>query len=123
MPVDRTDVADPERLEEAVRGDDLAKCDREPVRSRIGERAESGDLPQQLADALAGVDVRGAEPQVGQPRRQPRDRGRVRASVVVQDDDDAASGVAEVVERLVGHAAGERPVAEHRHDVPIGLAA
>ena len=42
--------------------------------------------------------------------------GRVAAAVVVQDDQHPGAGVAEVVERLVGHAAGERAVADHRHD-------
>ena len=70
---------------------------------------------QELADPLAGVDVGRVQAQVGQPGRQLGHRRGVGAAVVVQDDDDPAAGVAQVVERLVGHAAGERPVTEHGH--------
>src|SRR5207253_11405902 len=39
--------------------------------------------------------------------------------VVVEDDDEAAVGVAGVVEGLEGHAAGHRAVADHGHDVVV----
>ncbi len=105
--VDRTDVTDPECLEEAVRGHDLAKCDGEPVRSRISERTESRYLAQQLADALAGVDVRGAEPQVGEPGDSLDIVGEYERPLSFRTMTTRLPGVAEVVERLVGHATGE----------------
>ena len=49
-----------------------------------------------------------------------RHRRRVRAAVVVEDDDHVAVAVAEVVQRLVGHAAGQRAVADDRDDVAPG---
>ena len=45
------------------------------------------------------------------------DRRRVAAPVVVEHDDDALARVADVVQRLVGHAAGHRPVADDGDDV------
>ena len=46
--------------------------------------------------------------------------GRVGAAVVVDDDDQPGRlRDRDVVERLPGHAAGQRPVADHRDDVPV----
>ena len=45
--------------------------------------------------------------------------GRVAATVVVEHDDHAPLVVAEVVERLVGHAAGHRTVADDGDDVAV----
>ena len=123
MAVDGPGITDAERFEEPVRGDDLAHGAGEPVHSGVGEVAESGKPPQQQAHALAGVDVGRVEAQVGQFGRQLGNRRGIRAAVVVQDDDDPAARVAQVVERLVGHAAGERPVADHRHHPPVDLTA
>ena len=47
---------------------------------------------------------------------------RVGAAVVVEDDEDAAVAVAQVVEGFVRHAPGHRAVADHRDDVPVRLA-
>ena len=115
-------VADPEGLEEPVRRHDLAHGAGEAVQARVGEATETGDRPQHVAGPLAGVDVGRAQAQGGEAGRQPRHRRRVRPSVVVEHDHDAGAGMAEVVERLVGHAPGERPVAQHRHHAPIVLA-
>ena len=60
----------------------------------------------------------GAQPR--QPLGQAADRRRVRAAVVVDHDDELpvlAGG--DVVQRLPGHAAGQRAVAHDRHDVPV----
>ncbi len=46
-----------------------------------------------------------------------RHRWRIRPTVVVQHDDDAALGVTEVVQRLVCHPPGERTVADDCHHV------
>ena len=116
MPVDGTGVADAESLEEAVWGDDLAHGDGEAVDAGVGEATESRDATQEVADALTGVDVLGVQAQMRQSRRKLRHRRCVRPAVVVQNDDDTAAGVAQVVERLVGHAAGESTVTEDGHD-------
>ena len=55
----------------------------------------------------------------GMRRRQVGHRRGVAAAVVVEDDDDPALAVAEVVQRLVGHAAGHRAVADHGDDVAV----
>ena len=52
----------------------------------------------------------------------PADRGRIAPAVVVQDDHHLGLELADVVERLVGHPAGERAVADHT-DHLAGLAA
>ncbi len=51
--------------------------------------------------------------------RQVGDRRRVAAPVVVEDDDHPLAGVTEVVQRLVGHPARHRPVADHGDDVTM----
>src|SRR5690606_4728714 len=58
------------------------------------------------------------EPQRGQVVGQAADGGRVRATVVVDDDHHRVPGGGDVVERLPAHAAGERPVADHGDHVP-----
>ena len=51
--------------------------------------------------------------------------GRGVGALVVVDDDDQRQVLVDgdVVERLPGHAAGERAVADDRHGVPVALAA
>ncbi len=51
-----------------------------------------------------------------------RDRADVLVNgpfVVVEDDDEALGGLADVVHRLEGHAVGQRGVADQRHDVLV----
>ncbi len=47
----------------------------------------------------------------------------VGAAVVVEDGDDPAAAVAQVVQPLEGHPPGHRPVADDGDDVPLGAAA
>src|SRR6202035_6134840 len=54
--------------------------------------------------------------------RDPADCRSVAPTVVVQDDRDLGLQLADVVERLVRHAAGERTVADDDHDL-AGVAA
>ena len=56
-----------------------------------------------------------------QTRREVADRGGVAAPVVVEHDDHALVRVADVVERLVRHAPGDRPVADYSDDVAGGV--
>jgi hypothetical protein len=72
--------------------------------------------------ALALADVLGTHPQLDEWVREAADRRRIRTAVVVEDDDHPRAGVADVVEGLVGHAAGHRPVAEDGHDPAAVLA-
>ena len=119
MPVDGSGVPDAEGLEEGVGRDHLAEGAGQSVDARVGEVADAGQLPDDVADPLAGLDVGRVEAEVGEAEGQPRHRGCVGASVVVEDDDDRGAGVAEVVQGLVGHPAGEGPVADHGHHPPL----
>ena len=120
--VDGPGVADTEGLEEAVRGDHLADGDGQAVDAGVGQPTEARDPAQEVADPFAGLDVRRVQTQMGQSRRELRHRRGVGPAVVVQDDDDPAAGVPEVVERLVGHASGESAVTEDGHHPAVVLA-
>ncbi len=120
--VDGPGVADPECLEEAVGRHDLAHRTGEAVQTRVRKTAEAGNGAQHMSGPLPGVDIGRAQAQLRQARRQPRHRRCIRPPVVVEDDDDTGAGVAEVVQCLVRHPAGERPVADDCHHVPVLLA-
>ena len=117
MAVERAAVADAEGLEEDRRLEHLAQAG-------PGAGEAPGDVladHRHLADDLLGLaplaQVPRVEPEPGDAGGEAADGGGVRAAVVVEDDDGPAAGVAEVVERLVGHAAGEGAVADHGHHV------
>ena len=120
--VDGSGVADAEGLEETVGGDHLADGDGQTVDAGVGQTTEAGDAAQEVADPLAGLDVGGVQAEVGQARGELGDGRGVGPAVVVQDDDDAAAGVAQVVEGFVGHAPGEGPVTEDGHHPAVVLA-
>ncbi len=110
--VDRADVLQAEVLEQALRGDDVLDALLHPVQGAVDRLADDGRAVQ---DPLAPVHellvaVRGAQGRevVGQPA----DRRRVGPRVVVDDDDQRPVRRGDVVERLPGHAAGERAVAD-----------
>ena len=112
MAVDRPGVADAQRLEEGVRRHHLAQRAGERVDAGVGQLAEGGQLAQAQAQALSGCGVGGIEAQRRQALGELRDRRCVGAAVVVQHDHDTPARVTEVVEGLVGHAAGQGPVAD-----------
>ena len=85
----------------------------------VGELADAGDLAQHPAEALARLDVGGVQPQAGERLAEARHRRRVAATVVVEHDDAPPPRVPEVVERLVGHPAGERAVADDGDDAAV----
>ena len=77
----------------------------------------TGARLQRLTDGVERVLVPGAQPQRGQRVGHSPDGRRVGAAVVVDDDDHrAVLGGGDVVQRLPGHAAGERAVADDGHD-------
>ncbi len=119
--VDRPDGLDAKVAEEALRGDDVAQPLLEAL-DRPERHAPQGSLPAQRP--LAPVQDRlvarvGAD--VVELAGEAADRRRVGATVVVDDDDDAVVAVGDLVERLPRHAAGERAVADHRDDGPVGV--
>jgi hypothetical protein len=140
--VDRADVADAERLEERRRLEELAHGGLQRLDALLRLLADVRQVAQEVLQPALAADVHRVEPDVrqgvceplGDPRRQARmvgdravarrhrcrevrDRRRVRAAVVVEDDDHATARVADVVERLVGHAARHRAIADDRDDV------
>jgi hypothetical protein len=135
--VDRPDVAHAERLEERRRLQELAhrglegldaalglgshhgQVAHEPLEASLAAHvdrveADRGEAVGQLVGEPIGEGVRLVGLQVG---GQVGDRRRIGTAVVVEDDDHPPLRVAEVVERLVRHSAGHRPVADHGHDV------
>ncbi len=145
--VERADVPHAQRLEERRRLQELADAGLERVHRRSRLVADDGQRLEELLEATLAPHVHRVETDVGervgqlaghpvgQARmrrtvvaslavgRQVRHGRRVRAAVVVEHHDHPSPTVADVVQRLVGHAAGQRPVAEHRHDVAMGIGA
>ena len=118
--VDRADVANAERLEEHGGLGDFAHRGGHAL-PRLGHvRPDHGKFAGHLLAEAAEVQVLRVEAQPAHALGQRRHRRRVRAAVVVEHDHAARPAVAEVVQRLVGHAAGHRTVADDRHDVAIG---
>lgn len=120
--VDRADVLQTEVLEHALRGDEVLEALLGAVQGLVERAADDG---RALQDVLAA----GQEPlvTVGRTERgevvgQAADGRGVGALVVVDDDDEGAVlGGGDVVQRLPGHTAGERAVADDRDDVVVLL--
>ena len=144
--VDGADVAHTERLEESRGLKELAHRGLHCFDAAFGLTTNGGQIAEELLDATLAAHVRGVQSDVGERRRQLvgdlvgevhvalfgfvvvgracrhgelRDRRRITAAVVVQHDDDAASGVTEVVQRFVREAARHRAVADDRNDVSV----
>ena len=124
VPVDRPDVLNVEvrvqRLvvrkarEEAVQAATHAAVERAAGRAEVVEHG-LGAAPERA--------VRPARAHARQEARHAPDRRRVRAPVVVDDDDQVAAVViGDVVERLPGHAASEGAIPHDGDDVAIALA-
>ena len=146
--VDRADVAHTERLEERRRLQELAHGRLERLDALLRLRADIGQLAQEVLELALAAHVHRVEADVGEAVRQllgdplgqagvirgdfgegagtggeVADRGGVAAAVVVQHDDDALLAVADVVERLVGHATGDPAVADDGNDVAVVVGA
>ena len=79
---------------------------------------------QRGLDVVQHVLVALVDPDHGQVVGQPADRRLVGPAVVVDHDDQpAVLGHRDVVQRLPGHPAGQRAVADHRDHGAVGLAA
>ncbi len=118
--VDRADVLQAQVLEEALGGEGVLEALLRAVQRLVDGRADHGGA---LEDVLAPgqdafVAVGGA--QGGEVVGEAADGGGVGAFVVVDDDDErTVLGGGDVVQRLPGHAAGERAVTDHRDDVSL----
>ena len=69
-------------------------------------------LAERLAGGTLGALVFRGEAQLAQVLGDAADGGRIRAAVVVEDDDQLGLALPDVVQRLVRHPAGERTVAD-----------
>ncbi len=121
VPVDRPDVLDPQIGVHPLRGQHVLESGLDPVQHLIGRRPDQRrpvDLPLDHVEHLLVARV---GPQPAQMPGQPADRRGVGASVVVDHDHQRQITVGrDVVQRLPGHSAGERAVADHRdHRVPV----
>ena len=122
--VDRADVLDVEvRVERLVVGEPAE----EPVQAAANAAVERTRGPAESIERSTARQVQVAVALLGahrvQEARHAADGGRVRAAVVVDDDDELAGVVVgDVVQRLPRHAARERAVADDRDDVAIVLA-
>jgi hypothetical protein len=146
--VDRADVAHAERLEERRRLQELAHRGLERLDALLGLRADVGQVAQELLELALAAHVHRVEADVGEAVRQlvgdalgqagvvghrllagggpggeVADGGGVAAAVVVEHDDHALVAVADVVERLVRHAAGHAAVADDGDDVAVRVGA
>ena len=116
--VDGTHVAHAERLEEGRRLPHLAHRCGGAVDAAPHAVAQRHPV-EQMVHRPSALHVVG---RLAQPRHhggQPAHRGRIGAAVVVQHDQRPLRVVAEVVQRLEGHAAGHRAVADHGHHPPM----
>ncbi|MBV8560504.1 MAG: hypothetical protein JO050_07005, partial [Acidimicrobiia bacterium] len=91
----------------------------EYLQAGVGEAADLGDVPQRPLDAGAPPFDPRVEAQPGEAVGQTGHGRGVGAAVVVEDDHHPPAGVAQVVERLVGHAAGHGAVADDGHHLAV----
>jgi hypothetical protein len=113
VPVDGAAVLEPEGLEERGGGDQLLERFLDPLGRLVGGVADQGEMAEGAAGGVLGRLIGGGEAELPQVGGDPADGRGVGAPVVVQDDDQLGLEVADVVERLVGHAAGQRAVTDH----------
>ena len=118
--VQRAHVLDAEVGKHRLRRQHVLDASLDPVHDVVDGAAEHRDALDRALDEAQRllVTVVGAKP--GQVIGETANGGRVRAAVVVDDDDQLeVLLVGDVVECLPRHAAGERAVAHHRHDGPV----
>ena len=122
--VDRADVLQAEVLEHALRGDEVLEALLRAVQRLVERPADDrGALQEVLAagqEALVAVGGAQGRQVVGEAA----DGRRVGALVVVDDDDErAVLGGGDVVQRLPGHAAGQRAVTDDGDHVVVAFRA
>jgi hypothetical protein len=119
--VDHPHVGEPELLEEQSGGpvglDRRLDLGTEPLDPPAEPERQ---LRQPLLDVLAGVEEPRVEADAVEVVGERADVRRDRHPVVVEDDHDRRLEPARLVQRLVGDAAGQRPVADHRDDLAVG---
>ena len=117
--VDRADVLDAEVLEHGLRRDRVLDALLDRVQHLVERRADQRGTAERVLDQVEHLLVARVEAQRGEVVGQAADRRRVRAAVVVDDDDQRVVGRGDVVERLPAHAAGQRAVADDGDHVAV----
>ena len=123
--VDRSRVFDAQILEEGPRRDQLFQALLHSP-DRLDRLVAGGKGAQHAVDAILGGVISGVEHRqlLRQVLRQAADGGRVRSTVVVDDDDHRCLFMPDVVERFVSHSAGQRAIAHHDdHPAVVALTA
>ncbi len=118
--VDRADVLQAQVLEHALRGDEVLQPLLGAVQGLVqrpsDDRGAVEDVLRPGEEALVAVGRAQGRQVVGEPA----DGRGVGALVVVDDEDErAVLGLGDVVQRLPGHAAGQRTVTDHGDDVAV----
>src|SRR5207248_8356405 len=94
-----------------------------PVGGGVGGAADGRQVLEAVGDLALEALVARVDGEVGQVPGEPPDGGRVRAAVVVDDHYQVGRlEVGDLVQRLIGHPAGEGAVPDHRDHV-AGFAA
>ena len=116
MPVDRADVLQPEVLEHHLRLDQVLEPLLHAVQRLVDRaRRRPGCAPATSCTHSSTCSYDGESRSAARCRGQAADGRRVRAAVVVDDDDDRpVRGAGDGVDRLPAHAAGQRAVADDR---------
>ena len=118
--VDRADVLQAEVLEQALWREGVLEALLHGVQRVVRRGTDAGDRVEAPLHLVEQLLVARVGPQAGERRGQATDRRRVGAAVVVDDDDELALlGDRDVVERLPGHPAGQRAVADDGNDVTV----
>ena len=122
--VDRAQVLQAEVLEQHLRLQDVLQALLDAVQRPVDRRPDDGRPGQGRLDVVEDVLVPLADADRGQIVGQAADRRLVGPAVVVDHDDQAGVfGHGDVVQRLPGHPAGQRAVADDRDDRAVLLAA
>ena len=111
--VDRADVLEAQVGEHSLRGEHVLESDLDAVQHLVRRRPEQRSPTDAALDHVQDLLVARVGPQAGQMLGEPSDRRGVRAAVVVhQDDQRQVLGAGDVIQRLPGHPAGQRAVAD-----------
>ena len=118
------DVLQAEVLEEALRREGVLHALLHRVQGVVDRRADAADAVEAALDQVEDLLVARAGAQRGQVVGEAADGRHVGAAVVVDDHHQPAvalrfAGLGDVVQRLPGHAAGQRAVADDRDDVAV----
>ena len=122
--VDGADVLQAQVLEHHLRLQDVLDALLDAVQRAVQRRADQRGAGQRGLDVVQHVLVALGDPDRGQVLGQAADRRLVGPAVVVDDHDQpGVLGRGDVVQRLPGHAAGQRAVADDGDHGPVRLAA